>query len=108
VAVPAAPTDTAGLRKAAIVLFWATAAAVVLLAAALISRKGVWSDFESGGDVSFSDLDAADGFVGAAALFAAALGLATTIVVSIWSLRVARHARRAGAAVVSPGLACGG
>jgi hypothetical protein len=107
-AVPASPTDTAGLRKAAIVLFWLAAGATVVLTVAFISRKAVWSDFESGGDVSFSDLDAADGFVGGAALLLAALGLATTIVVSIWSLRVARHAQRAGAAVVSPGLACGG
>ena len=36
------------------------------------------------------------------------LALASTIVVSIWSLRVARHAKRTGADGVSPGLACGG
>ena len=28
--------------------------------------------------------------------------------VSIWSLRVARHAKHAGAVAISPGLACGG
>jgi hypothetical protein len=35
------------------------------------------------------------------------LALATTIVVSIWSLRVGRRARMSGATDVSPGLACG-
>ena len=92
-------------------LFWVTAASMVLLAIAVTNRKSVWDDFESAGDFSLSaidDLDAADGFVGGTLLLTMALALATTIVVSIWSLRVARHAQRAGAVAVSPGLACGG
>ena len=40
-------------------------------------------------------------------LAAARLALASIIVLCIWSLRTARHAR-AGGARVSPGLACGG
>lgn len=106
---PAGPaSDTAGLRRAAIVLYWVTSAAMAVFALALISRKRTWSDYESGGDVSFRDLDQADNFVGGMLFVALALALATTIVVSIWSLRVARHAQRIGAVAINPGLACGG
>lgn len=108
-AVPPRANDAAGLRKAAIVLYWCTTGATALLTLAVIRRRGVWNDFED--DPSFSrlvDLEDADDLVGGAAGLLACLALASLIVVSIWSLRVARHAKQAGAADVSPGLACGG
>ncbi len=39
--------------------------------------------------------------------FLIGVGVAAVIVLSIWSLRTARHARGCGAHDVSPGLACG-
>jgi len=101
--------DAAGLRKAAIILYWCTAAATFLLTLTVVRRRGVWNDFQDepslGGLV---DLEQADDQVGSAVLLLFCLALAALIVVSIWSYRVGRHARRAGAVDVSPGLACGG
>ncbi len=103
-AVGTAPTDTGGLRTAAIVLFWCVAGASAVLTAAMFSRRATWhSD-----DVTFDDLQEADDFVGGAALILFGVAIAALIVVSIWSLRTARHARQTGASNVSPGLACGG
>ena len=107
--VPGTASDTAGLRKAAIVLYWLTVAATALLAIALVRRKSVWSDFEASPDFAgLADVDAADDFVGGMVVLVVLVALATTIVVSLWSLRAVRHAKRAGATGVSPGLACGG
>jgi hypothetical protein len=81
----------------------------VLLTIALVSRRMVWADFEDNPTFeAIADLDDADNFVSGAVLILFGLALATLIVVSIWSLRVARHAQRSGAGGVSPGLACGG
>ena len=98
--------STAGLRKAAVILFWCTTGSTALLIVATIYRRSVWTDFR-GESADLDDLDAADGAVGAAAGLQLALGIATLIVVSIWSLRTARNARSSGAPV-SPGWACGG
>jgi hypothetical protein len=100
------PTDTGGLRTATIVLFWCAAGGTVLLLAALISRKVTWNSFTNG-DRTFSDLRDADDFVQAASSVTSLIMLAALIVLSIWSLRTARHARLTGATAVSPGLACG-
>jgi hypothetical protein len=100
------PTDTGGLRTATIVLFWCAAGGTVLLLAALISRKVTWNGFTNG-DRTFSDLRDADDFVRAASSVTSLIMLASLIVLSIWSLRTARHARMTGASDVSPGLACG-
>ena len=102
--VAASPTDTGGLRTAATVLFWCVAGASALLTAAMFSRRATWQS----DDVTFDDLQEADDFVGGAALIVFGVALAALIVVSIWSLRTARHARQSGATNVSPGLACGG
>jgi hypothetical protein len=78
--------------------------------AVLAYRRSVWSDFEEGrldpGDIGRLE-DADDAAVGVFGLVIV-VGLATAIVLSIWSLRVARRARATAAADVSPGLACGG
>jgi len=98
-----------GLRTASIVLFWCTAAATILVVAALARRRSAWTDFVDRGldrDV-IGRIDDADSMASAAFGLTFALGLATLIVVSIWSLRVGRRARAAGASDVSPGLACG-
>lgn len=90
-------------------LFWCTAAAVVLVVVALSNRRSLWSDFVDGG-LEFGDLqriDDADGLVSAAFGLTFILSLAALIVLSIWSLRVGRRARATGATGVSPGLACG-
>ncbi len=102
----AAPTDTGGLRTATIVLFWCAVGGTALLLAALISRKVAWTGYTNG-DRSFSDLRDADDFVRAASSVTSLIMLAALIVLSIWSLRTARHARLTGAIDVSPGLACG-
>jgi hypothetical protein len=101
-----APTDTGGLRTATIVLFWCAAGGTVLLLAALISRKVTWTGFTNG-DRSLADLRDADDFVRAASSVTSLIMVAAVIVLSIWSLRTARHARLTGATDVSPGLACG-
>jgi hypothetical protein len=103
----AAPTDTSGLRTASIVLFWCASAGAALLLVALVRRRMVWNDFRDG-SASLSDLDGADDFVDGTNGIMSLLMLAALIVLCIWSLRTARHARNTGAVDVSPGLACGG
>lgn len=90
-------------------LFWCTAVSTVLVVVALFNRRSLWSDFVDG-RLEFEDLrriDDADSLVAGAFGVTFLLGLATLIVVSIWSLRVGRRARMGGARNVSPGLACG-
>ncbi len=102
------PTDTAGLRRATVILFWCAAAALAGLAIAFTVRK---ARFEQAIDDPSADkvasVDDADNLVGAMAVVVVVVALAAIIVLCIWSLRTARHAR-AGGARVSPGLACGG
>jgi hypothetical protein len=100
------PTDTAGLRRATVILFWCAAAALTVLAVAFTVRKGAFERAVDGSG-SIDAVDNADGFVGGMVVLAVLLSLASIIVLCIWSLRTARHAR-AGGARVSPGLACGG
>jgi hypothetical protein len=100
------PTDTGGLRTATIVLFWCATGGTVLLLVALINRRVTWNGFANG-DRALSDLHDADDFVAAASSITSLIMLASLIVLSIWSLRTARHARFTGATNVSPGLACG-
>lgn len=102
--VGATPTDTAGLRRAAIVLFWSVAGGSALLTIAMFARRQTWRSE----DATFDDLQNADNLVGVTALLVLLAGLAAVIVVSIWSLRTARHAKQTGATSVSPGLSCGG
>jgi hypothetical protein len=102
-------SGSGGLRTASIVLFWCTAAAAVLVVAALFNRRSAWTDLadREGTLVDALQYADADDLVGASLGLVFLLGLAALIVVSIWSLRVGRRARRAGASSVSPGLACG-
>ena len=91
-------------------LAWCAVAATVLTTVMAVRRKLAWDDLDLG-DVGFEGVvrvDDADDLFEAARFVAAALALATLIVVSIWSLRVARRARLQGATDVSSGLACGG
>jgi hypothetical protein len=106
-AAPGAAPGTSGLRKACVILFWVATGATALLLVALISRRVTWSRFTQG-EASLADLQDADDFVGASSFVLFLAVLASLIVVSIWSLRTARHAKATGAADVSPGLACGG
>jgi hypothetical protein len=94
------------LRRATVILFWAAAAALAVLAVAFTVRKSAF-DKAVDGSGSIRAVDDADDFVGAMAVIVLLLVLASVIVLCIWSLRTARHAR-AGGARVSPGLACGG
>lgn len=98
-----APT---GLRKAAVILMWATTASVFFLGFAAFNRKSVWDDFVDGSK-GLTDLDDADSFIGTALLLTLVLVLATAIVLAVWSNRVAGNAKARGAAV-NPGLAAGG
>jgi hypothetical protein len=86
------------------------AAATLPFVAVVAYRKSVWSDFEDGRLTlaDLGDLENADDAVAGVSGLVVLLALATTIVLSIWSLRVARRARANGATLVSPGLACGG
>jgi hypothetical protein len=105
--VPAGPpTDTAGLRRATVILLWCVGAALGVMAIAFTVRKRAFDDAVDGSG-SLEAVDDADTFVGAMGVIVVLLVLASVIVVCIWSLRTARHAR-AGGARVSPGLACGG
>ena len=88
------------------ILFWCAGAALGLLAIAFTVRKSAF-DKAVDGSGSIGAVDDADGFVGAMVGLVLLLALASLIVLCIWSLRTARHAR-AGGARVSPGLACGG
>jgi hypothetical protein len=101
-----AGTGSGGLRTATIVLFWCTAGASVLAVIAFFSRRSAWVDFTEGSG-SASAVDDADDLVSAALGVTFLLALASLILVSLWSLRVTRRARAAGATDVSPGLACG-
>lgn len=98
---------TGGLRKATVVLFWVVVVLSFGLAAAFLSRKGAWDDFVDGRG-SFTSLDDADTLVGGVAVLTLLAQLAALIVLSIWSLRVARNAQKLGVGGVKPGLACGG
>jgi hypothetical protein len=89
-----------------IILFWCAAAAVGVLAIAFTVRKAAFERAVDGSG-SIDAVHDSDGFVGAMAVLAVALGVAANILLCICSLRTARHAR-AGGARVSPGLACGG
>jgi hypothetical protein len=106
---PAAPpgTRSGGLRTATIALFWCTAVATVLLVLALLRRRDLWRDVERGDLRVAGRLDDADDLVGSSFGLLFLLAVATLIVLSIWSLRVGRRARMAGATDVSPGLLCG-
>ena len=91
------------------ILFWVGAAIVAASSIAFTVRK---ARFEHAIDdpTSVETLDAvhdADNVVNAMLRLTGLVALASIIVLCIWSLRTARHAR-AGGARVSPGLACGG
>jgi hypothetical protein len=104
--VTAAPRDTAGLRKATVILFWVTAASIGALAIAMTVRKTAF-DRAVDGTGSTQAVRDADDFVGGMVVLAVLVSVASVIVLCIWSLRTARDARDRGARV-SPGLACGG
>jgi hypothetical protein len=102
-----APASTAGLRKAAITLFWVVTAATAGLSASLFSRRGVWDDFVAGaGDLD--SLDRADATVAGLVVLIGVATLAAAVVVSIWSLRVVRNAQQLSGHGLSPKMACGG
>jgi hypothetical protein len=98
--------DTAGLRRATVILFWCAAAAIGVLAIALTVRKAAF-DSAVDGSGSIDAVRDSDDFVGGMGVVVFLTVLAAIIVLCIWSLRTA-SAARAGGADVSPGLACGG
>lgn len=102
--VPA--NQASGLRTATTVLFWCATAAMALVAAAAVNRRVVFNDFIDA-NASFADLDDADSVIGGAVVICAALLIAGTIVLAVWSNRTANLARAHGADV-SPGLTTGG
>jgi hypothetical protein len=101
------PSPTRGLRTATITLFWCVVGASWLVLLAAINRRRVFDDVDDleGFVNEFQDADDA---LAAAEFLEAGLALAALIVLSIWSLRTARHVRSYGGHDVSPGLACGG
>jgi hypothetical protein len=98
--------STSGVRKATIVLFWATTAAMAVLGFVAYQRGGVADDLFHG-EGTFSDLDDADARLGGAVLLVAALQIAAAIVLAVWSSRTVSNAKRRGADA-SSGLAAGG
>jgi len=88
-------------------LFWVVTALSALTLVAAFSRKSTFDGFRDG-TKSLSDLDAADGFVAAAAILTVLAQLAAVIVLCVWSIRVARNANNRYGAATSPGLAGGG
>jgi hypothetical protein len=100
-------TPSAGLRKATIVLYWVTTAATLLLAAALFSRKGKWTQFIDG-NASLQELDDADSFVGGSLLLVWGALLTSAILTCLWAARIANNSKARGATDVSSGLAAGG
>lgn len=105
-AIGPAPAPTAGLRKATIVLFWCTVGSTALVALTAVNRRSVFDGYRDGSNSIF-DVDDADVAFGGASFVQVALTIASVIVLSIWSLRAGRNAKRLGATNVSPGLACG-
>ena len=101
------PSPTRGLRTATITLFWCVVGASWLVLLAAINRRRVFDDVDDleGFVNEFQDADDA---LAAAEFLEAGLAIAALIVLSIWSLRTARHVRSYGGHDVSPGLACGG
>ena len=99
--------STSGLRTATVVLFWCTAGAMAVTAAAAWNRLVVWNGFLDGTHDVF-DVDDADTLIALAAMLQIGLTVASAIVVSIWSLRSMRNATARGEGSPSPGLACGG
>ena len=101
------PSPTRGLRTATITLFWCVVGASWLLLLAAINRRRVFDDVE---DLEgfVNDFQDADDAVAAGEVLEAGLAIAALIVVSIWSLRAARHVKSYGGHDLSPGLACGG
>ncbi len=101
------PSPTRGLRTATITLFWCVVGASWLVLLAAINRRRVFDDVD---DLEgfVNDFQDADDALAAAEFLEAGLAIAALIVLSIWSLRTARHVRSYGGQDVSPGLACGG
>ena len=101
------PSPTRGLRTATITLFWCVVGASWLVLLAAINRRRVFDDVD---DLEgfVNDFQDADDALAAAEFLEAGLAIAALIVLSIWSLRTARHVRSYGGHDVSPGLACGG
>jgi hypothetical protein len=101
--------STAGLRRAAITLFWLVAAAAGLLVIAVFARKGSWDDFVKNPTLEgVSKIDDADNFVAGAVLVQLLFMLTSTILVCLWAQRVCSNARVRGLLTVRPGLAAGG
>ena len=89
-------------------LFW-VATGLTLLVGVLAFRRGTVVDDYVNGPASLSDLNDADNSVIATGALLILVQLAAVIVLSIWSLRTVRNAKRQDPALgVSPGMACGG
>ena len=87
-----------GLSVALLVLFILSALALVWSAIALFVRSGKVADFRDGGDVSFSDLSAADDAVSSGLGFTILLGIAVFVLLIIWLWRAYSNTRVFGAA----------
>jgi hypothetical protein len=99
-----------GLATAVTILLVVTGGAAVLMAVAFLSRANTVDRFlESPGSVTFTELDDADGFVGAAAALYLLGALATAVVFIIWQYRHAQNAEALGGpGGLGPGWAIGG
>jgi hypothetical protein len=97
-----------GLRKATIVLFWATSALTLVLGLFAYQRGDVARDFFVG-TKSLTDAQDADNRVGALALLVILVQVAAAIVLAVWSHRTVGNAKRRDPSLpASVGLAAGG
>ena len=95
------PPGQALLRAATVVAFCSVAGAMALQTAAIARQRAVFVRYWNE-EIADSEMVAADDAVAMVVLAVVGMMLVATVLVSIWSLRAARHARDAGDKAVSP------
>lgn len=94
-----------------IVLLWVELAAILAQVAASIYEQRVVDDFLNSARLKRpapNSIDRADILVNATVVFTLLIGLATVILLALWSNRVSHNAQNRGVPGLRPGLAAGG
>ena len=102
---------TAGLGLSIIVLLWVELAAILAQVAASIYEQRVVDDFLNSARwerPAPNSIDRADILVNVTVAFTLLIGLATVILLALWSNRVSHNAQNRGVPGLRPGLAAGG
>ena len=102
---------TAGLGLSIIVLLWVELAAILAQVAASIYEQRVVDDFLNSARwerPAPNSIDRADILVNVTVVFTLLIGLATVILLALWSNRVSHNAQNRGVPGLRPGLAAGG